>query len=266
MNNDVEFTDIDAMTPQPARMYDYYLGGDANYPVDREAAAEVLRRAPEVVDMARANRDFIRRAVRFLAAEAGIRQFIDIGTGIPAEGGVHGVLGEVAPDAHIVYIDYDPIVNRYASQLVGDTEKTGIVLADVRDPAAIMSHPTTRRVIDFGEPVAVLMFAVLHFVTSAEDPGGIVATVRDALPPGSYLAISHITDDFRVETASEVVELYKNSRSGLILRSHAELMALLPGWDLVEPGLVQAPLWRPDGPLPGNLDKIWGYGGVARLG
>lgn len=245
-------------------MYNYYLGGTAHGPGDREAAEEVLRRAPDVAELARVNRDFLGRAVRFLAAEAGIRQFIDIGTGIPAEGGVHEVVAAAAPGAHVVYVDYDPVVNSYADELIGENETSGIVLADLRDPAAILSHPTTRRLIDFGEPVAVLMFAVLHFVTGAEDPGTIMATVRDALPPGSYLAFSHITSDVPSETAGIVVDIYKNSASGLTLRSRDEIMAFLAGWELVEPGLVQAPWWRPDGPVPPGSDKIWGYGGVAR--
>jgi hypothetical protein len=258
--------EVDTTKPHPARMYDYYLGGKDNYPVDKEAAGEVIRRAPEIRDIARANRAFLGRAVRFLAGEAGIRQFLDIGTGIPTAGNVHEVAGDVAPDAHVVYVDNDPIVNVHANALLTGRGTTGIVLADLRDPAAILSHPTTRRLIDFSEPVALLLIAILHFVRDDENPAGIVAALRDALPPGSYLALSHVTRDFRSRAAADAMGVYNSATSSVTLRSHNQIAAFFSGWNLVEPGLVQAPVWRPDGDLPGNLDKLWIYGGVARLG
>jgi S-adenosyl methyltransferase len=258
-------SEIDTTKAHPARMYDFYLGGKDNYPADQEAAGEVIKRAPEIRDIARVNRAFLGRAVRFLAGEAGIRQFLDIGTGIPTEGNVHEVAGSVAEGTRVVYVDNDPIVNVHANALLTGGGTTGIVLADLRNPEAILSDPGVRRLIDFGEPVGLLLIAVMHFVRDDEDPAGIVATLREALPKGSYLALSHITGDFRGEAASSAMSIYNQATSTANLRSHNQIARFFAGWDMVEPGLVQAPLWRPDGPLPGNLDKLWIYGGVARL-
>jgi hypothetical protein len=246
--------DIDTTKPHPARMYDFYLGGKDNYAADKEAAGEVIRRAPEIRDIARVNRDFLGRAVRFLAGEAGIRQFLDVGTGIPTAGNVHEVAGRVAPDARVVYVDNDPIVNVHANALLTGAGTTGIVLADLRDPKAILSHPTTRRLINFDEPVALLLIAVLHFVKDEEHPAELVATLRDALP-----------GDFRSKAAADAMGVYNQATSSVTLRSHNQISAFFSGFELVEPGLVQSPLWRPDGDLPVNMDKLWIYGGVARL-
>jgi hypothetical protein len=257
--------EIDTSRAHPARMYDYYLGGKDNYLVDREAAARVIARAPEVRDIARANRAFLGRVVRFLAAERGISQFLDIGTGKPAGGNVHEVAQEAAPGARVVYVDNDPIVSTHASALLTGTGTTGIVLADLRDPHAILAHPKTRELLDFSQPVALLLIAILHFITASEKPGEIIAAFRDALPSGSYLALSHGTSDFRTQAATDAMQVYNNATSTVTLRTHQEITALFTGWDLEDPGLVQAPLWRPDTPPPRNLNKIWLYGGVGRL-
>src|SRR6266566_3062642 len=180
-------SEIDTSRPHPARMYDAYLGGKDNYAADREAVRQVLRAAPELRDTARANRAFLRRAVRFLVGEAGIRQLIDIGTGIPTAGNVHEVAEEIAPGTHVVYIDNDPIVNVHANALLTGSGTTRIVLADLREPEKILRHPKVGELIDFAEPVGLLLVAVLHFLTDDENPMGIVATLRDALPTGSYL-------------------------------------------------------------------------------
>ena len=185
--------EIDTSKPHPARMYNAYLGGNDNYPADRAAVRQIMRVFPEVRAMAVANRAFMQRAVRFLAAEAGIRQFLDIGTGIPSAGNVHEVAGRAAPDARVVYVDNDPIVHVHANALLTGSGTTGIVLADLRDPAAILAHPSLRELIDFTRPVALLLVAILHFVKDEEDPAGIVASLRDALPDGSYLVLSHGT-------------------------------------------------------------------------
>lgn len=256
-------SDIDTSRPHPARMYNYFLGGKDNYAVDKEAGTAVIRRAPEARDVARANRAFLQRAVRFLAREAGIRQFLDIGTGIPAAGNVHEVVGDVAPGAHVVYVDNDPIVNTHAHALLGGNSTTGIVLADLRDPAAILRHPVTRDLIDFREPVALLLIAVLHFITDKENPADILAVLRGALPPGSYLAITHPTMEFRSQAVQDAASVYDSATATVSLRGHSEISSFFGDWPLVEPGLVQLPLWRPDGPAPRNLDKIWMYGGVA---
>jgi SAM-dependent methyltransferase len=261
------FSEIDTTRPHPARMYDAFLGGKDNYAADREAVREVLRAAPEARDTARANRAFLQRAVRFLAGEAGMRQFLDIGTGIPAVGNVHELAAEAAPGVRVVYVDNDPIVHVHANALLTGSGTTRIVLADLREPEAILRHPKVGELIDFSQPVGLLLVAILHFITDQEAPGRIVATLADALAPGSYLALSHATGDFRPEAAHRAAAVYDQATSTATLRSHEQIAAFFDGWDLVDPGLVQVPLWRPDGkpPRPKDLSKIWIYGGVARL-
>ncbi len=262
-------SEIDTTRPHPARMYDYYLGGKDNYLVDQQAAREILRIVPEVRLMARENRAFLQRAVRFLVGEAGIRQIIDIGTGIPTAGNVHEVATETAPDVRVVYVDNDPIVHVHASALLTGTGATRIVLADLREPEAILAHPKVGELIDLSQPVALLLIAILHFITDDEDPAGIVTAFRDALGPGSYLALSHGTSDFHSEDAvSRGRSVYERASAPLVLRSHAQIAAFFEGFDLVEPGLVQVPLWRPDTrpPRQKNLAKIGIYGGVGRRG
>ena len=262
-------SEIDTSRPHPARMYDAYLGGRDNYPVDRDAVREIVRRYPEVRPIALANRAFLQRAVRFLAAEAGIRQFLDIGTGIPSAGNVHEVAGHASPDTRVVYVDNDPIVHVHASALLTGTGTTRIVLADLRDPEAILAHPKVRDLIDFTQPVALLLIAILHFIPDEDGPAGIVATLRDALADGSYLALSHATADFHPPGAArEAVATYQNATAPLIPRSLEQVSTLFDGLTLLDPGLVQAPLWRPDGrrPRPRDLEKIGIYAAVGRKG
>jgi hypothetical protein len=259
-------SEIDTSRPHPARMYDAYLGGKDNYAVDREAVRQVLRAGPEVRDTARANRAFLRRAVGFLAGEAGIRQFIDIGTGIPAAGNVHEVAEQTATGTRVVYVDNDPIVHTHANALLTGSGSTRIVLADLREPEAILAHPKVGELIDFSEPAGLLLAAILHFLTDEENPAGIVGVLRDALAPGSFLVLSHGTADFRAEAARQAAAVYDQATSTMTLRSHAQIAAFFDGWELAEPGLVQMPLWRPDG-RPArlkDLSRIWGYGGVGR--
>jgi hypothetical protein len=259
-------SDIDTSKPHPARMYDAYLGGKDNYPVDREAVRQVLKAAPEVRDIARANRAFLQRAVRFLVVEAGIRQFIDIGTGIPAGGNVHQVAGQAAPGTRVLYVDNDPIVHVHANALLTGSGTTGIVLADLREPEAILAHPKTRALIDFSQPVGLLLVAILHFIPDEDNPHRILSVLRDAVRPGSYLALSHVTGDFRTEAAQQAAAVYNQATSTATLRSHTQIEAFFDGWELAEPGLVQAPRWRPDGkpPRPKDLARIWLYGGVGQ--
>jgi hypothetical protein len=258
---------IDTAKPHPARMYDAYLGGKDNYPVDREAVRQIVRDFPEVRAIALANRAFLQRAVRFLAVQAGIRQFLDIGTGIPSAGNVHEVAGQFAPDSRVVYVDNDPIVHVHANALLAGSGTTSIVLADLRDPEAIVAHPKVRGTIDFTEPVALLLVAILHFITDEEDPASIVATLRDALPGGSFLALSHATPDFHPPGAiGQAVAVYQNATAPFVPRAFDRVLGFFDGFDLVEPGLVQAPLWHPDGRRPGpkDLAKIGIYAGVGR--
>jgi SAM-dependent methyltransferase len=260
-------SEIDTTTPHPARMYDAFLGGKDNYAADREAVRQVLRAAPEARDSARANRAFLQRVVRFLVGEAGIRQVLDIGTGIPTAGNVHQVAGEAAPGTRVVYVDNDPIVHVHANALLTGKGTTRIVLADLREPEKILLDPRVGELIDFTEPVGLLLVAIVHFITEEEGPARILATLRDALPPGSYLALSHATGDFRPEAAQQAAAVYDQATSTVTLRSHTQIAGLFEGWDLIDPGLVQVPLWRAEGrpPRPKDLSKIWVYGGVGRL-
>jgi SAM-dependent methyltransferase len=266
-DEDSPVRDLRTDRPTPARMYDYYLGGKDNFAVDREAAEQVLTAAPEVRVLARENRAFLGRAVRYLAAEAGIRQFVDVGTGLPTQGNVHEVAQAVDPSARVVYVDNDPIVRAHAKALLPADGTTAVIEADMRDPGPILDHPDLLRLIDFAEPVAVLFMSVLHFITDEEDPYGLVAAFRDRCAPGSHLALSHITSPERgADGAEAAADVYKSrATSPAVLRTPKEIGALFDGYDLVEPGLVYLPQWRPD--APGDADdaeSVWMLCAVGR--
>ncbi|WP_433179849.1 SAM-dependent methyltransferase [Actinoallomurus sp. CA-150999] len=259
-DEEVPVHDLRTDRPTPARMYDYYLGGKDNFAVDRDAAEQVLTAAPEVRVLARENRAFLGRAVRFLAGEAGIRQFIDVGTGLPTQGNVHEVAQAVAPGSRVVYVDNDPIVRAHAKALLPDDGTTAVVEADMRAPGPILDHPDTRRLIRFDEPVAVLFMSVLHFIADEDDPYGLVAAFRDVSVPGSYLALSHITPpDRNTDGAESAADVYKKrATSPAVLRSRTEIETLFDGYDLVEPGLVNLPKWRPDDPdAVRDAESVW---------
>ena len=257
--------EIDTSRPHPARMYDYFLGGRDNYEIDREAAERVLHAAPDVLIGARANRDFLRRAVRFLAT-AGIRQIIDIGTGIPTSPNTHETAHTVDPGIRVAYIDNDPIVARHADARLLGTGNTGFFLGDMRDPLGILEHPTIGSLIDVDEPIGLMLVSVLHFVSDEQDPVGLMAAYRDVLPEGSHLVLSHATGDFHGDQAGEVVEVYKSSTASLTPRPRAQVEALFDGFELLDPGLVQVHQWRPDDQTSPQLDHTVGvYGGVGRL-
>jgi hypothetical protein len=228
---------IDTTKPHPARMYNAYLGGNDNYAADRDAVRRIVRDFPEVRPMALANRAFMQRAVRFLAGEAGIRQFIDIGTGIPSAGNVHEIAARIAPGTRVVYVDNDPIVHVHASALLTGSGTTSIVLGDLRDPSAILAHPKLRGLIDFTQPVALLLIAILRFIADNENPAAIVTALGDALPDGSYLALSHGSQDFHPPSAvSQAASAYQNATAPLIPRSHQEVSAFFEGSIWSRPG------------------------------
>ncbi|MEU9123313.1 SAM-dependent methyltransferase [Streptomyces sp. NPDC048506] len=265
---------IDTSRPHPARMYDYYLGGWDNYEVDRVAAERVIEVHPQVRLSARANRAFLHRAVRELA-RGGVRQILDIGTGIPTSPNTHEVAREIAPDTRVVYVDNDPIVATHAGARLTNTADTGFVLGDVRDPKAILHHPTVRELIDFDRPVAVLLVAVLHFVRDDEDPAALVAALAEELPAGSHLVLSHATGEpyeaYEGGRTDEVAragveDVYKSATATLNLRSRAGIEPLFGPFALLDPGVVRVPLWRPDGPVPGpeELNNTIFYAGVGR--
>ncbi|MCO6008739.1 SAM-dependent methyltransferase [Actinoallomurus purpureus] len=251
---------IDVRTPSPARIYDVFLGGKDNYAADRAAAEIAMEAGPDIPRAARENRAFLGRAVR-LAVESGIRQFLDLGTGLPTQGNVHEAAQSLAPDARVVYVDNDPIVLVHARALLPPSETTIVIQADFREPAAILEHPKTRSLIDFDEPVAVLMLAVLHFATDDEIRDAIKA-FREVMAPGSLLIMSHSTTEGHPETGDKAVSAWKNATARLRSRTQKEVEALFDGFDLLEPGVVWVPQWRPD---PGTGDGTrWMYAGVAR--
>ncbi|WP_430542565.1 SAM-dependent methyltransferase [Streptomyces iconiensis] len=257
---------IDTTTPHPARMYDYYLGGRDNYEADREAAERVLGVLPDIRVTARSNRDFLHRAVR-AAMDSGVRQVIDIGTGIPTSPNTHEVARQIAPDVRVAYVDNDPIVATYADAKLTNSGNAGFVLADVREPGTVLDHPVIQRTIDFDQPVALMLVAVLHFITDAEDATGVVGALTERLPAGSHLILSHATADFHesrgFEQAAKVYNEESTSRAQW--RGKEEIMTFFKGFELLEPGLVQLPLWRPEGPVPEGeeLSHHMGYGGVG---
>jgi SAM-dependent methyltransferase len=240
-------------------MYDYYLGGSHNFAVDREAARQVIAAVPDAPLMAQANRAFLRRVVRYLT-ETGIRQFLDIGSGIPTAGNVH----EIAVDAKVVYVDLDPVAVAHGREILGGSDRATAIQADVRQPDRILSHPDVRRLLDFDQPVAVMIVAVLHYIADADDPAGLIGRLRDALAPGSYLALSQTCGDGRgpdERLASE--EVYRRADHPLHPRTRAEIGRLFAGFELVEPGVVWVPQWRPDA---GCLDDPAAAGFVGGLG
>ena len=264
-------TRINTGVPNPARIYDYFLGGKDNFPADREVAEQVVAIAPVARDIVEDNRAFLRRAVRLLAGEAGIRQFIDLGSGLPTRGNVHEIAQAVAPDARVVYVDNDAMVVTHSRALLAG-DNTAAIEADLRDPDSVMEHPEVRQLIDFDQPIALLLLAILHFVPDDEDPFGVVARFRDALPAGSYLALSHGTRDIparpdmspeaMAEMGAKVERLYQLTTASLVTRTHAQVERFFDGFDLLDPGLVEIQLWRPDEAdalLPGGF-----YGGVGR--
>ena len=228
-------------------MYDYYLGGKDNYPADREAAEKVIARMPPGVirNAARRNREFLGRAVRYLVSERGIRQFIDIGTGLPTMNSVHEVAQRTDPRCRVVYVDHDPIVMVHARDLLHGVEGATIIRHDLRDPEEILADPELTGLLDISQPVAVLLIAILHFIADAEDPRGIIDRLMKPLPAGSYLALSHATADSFAEF-DDAISVYKKATSSMYNRSRAEVEGLFSGLELVPPGTTWAPEWHPD--------------------
>ena len=236
---------IDITVAHPARRYDYLLGGKDNFAADRESGDALDAVFPHIRAAARSNRDFLRRAVTFLTVEAGIRQFLDIGTGLPSANNTHQVAQALAPEARIAYVDNDPLVLVHARALLTSTPEgaTSYTEADLRDPPAILAHPEVTGVVDFTRPVALLLVSVLAFLKDADDPWGAVATLMDPLPTGSYLVLSHgATDHFDPEVLASWYRAAPDSR----LRSSAEITPFFAGLEVVPPGLVSTADWRPD--------------------
>ncbi|GCD93477.1 SAM-dependent methyltransferase [Embleya hyalina] len=256
---------IDTTVPHTARIYDYLLGGKNNFAVDRAAADAIVATIPDLAVTLRLNRLFLRRAVRY-AARRGIRQFLDIGTGIPTSGNTHEVAHEIAPDARVAYVDNDPIVLVHGRALMTDANpgRTTFTRADLRTPEDILSAPEVLEVIDFDRPVALMLVAILHFIRDDEKPHEIVARLRDALPSGSMLLLSHASFDANPNQGRKGAEGWKNASAEMTMRPHDEIRTMFAGFDLVEPGLRTH--WNPDGE-PGHpldeVENVWGYGAVG---
>lgn len=247
--------------PTPARMYDYFLGGKDNYAVDRAAADRVKEAVPNTREIVWENRFFLQRAVRYLAT-AGIDQFIDLGAGLPVQGNVHEIARQVSPSARVVYVDNDPIVLAYGRSLLADSPNTAVLTADMREPDKIIASPDLRALIDLSRPTAVLLVAVLHFITDAENPAGIVEAFRDVLAPGSYLVLSHLTTDGPPAAAvARTAEVYASATSPMVFRTRDQIAQFFGGFTLARPGLVRPWQWRPE--PTDTIHTRWLYAGVG---
>jgi S-adenosyl methyltransferase len=262
---------VDVTTPNVARVYDAFLGGKDNFAADRAVVEFALQVTPDAPAGARANRAFLRRVVRYLVREAGITQFLDIGSGLPSNGNVHEIAHETDPGSRVVYVDYDPVVLSHGRALLADARTTTVVTADIRRPAEILEHPEVRKYVDFGRPVGLLLLSILHHLTDEESPADITAALRDALPSGSYLAISSfcMPGPEHLEAAAKAREMEKmfNEKLGSgFWRDRDKVLTWFGDWELLEPGLGPLPEWRPD--VTGQLKRdatYYGYvGGVAR--
>ncbi|MBP2473332.1 hypothetical protein JOF53_002204 [Crossiella equi] len=257
---------IDTSVPSPARVYDYWLGGGHNFEADRVLAEQILKLMPDLRSATQLNRSFLRRAALHMV-ENGVTQFLDIGSGIPTVGNLHEIVQRANPDCRVVYVDRDPVAVAHSEMLLMGNPKAAVVQTDLRDVDGVLTAPETRRLIDFDQPVGLMMLLLLHFVPDEWGPLDLIAQYRAKLAPGSYFAVSHVSGDTDVDNLDEAVELYKRSSNAPIVRTHDEVLRFFDGFELVEPGLVGCAFWRPDGvgdvtdkPEINNLP----FAGVAR--
>jgi hypothetical protein len=256
---------VDTSTAHPARVHDYLLGGGHNFAADRELAEKVKHLLPKMEDIARLNQAFLRRAALFLA-ESGIRQFLDVGSGIPTVSALHGTVQRAAPDARWVYVDMDPVAIAHTEMKLAGAEGTAVLQADLRDVDGIFASDLVRRLIDPSEPIAVIA-PILHFIPDAWDPAGIIAAYRDRIVSGSYVVVAHLTMDLNTPGLAEAVEVYGGTRYQVVPRTRAEVLDLCAGLTLVPPGLVGFGDWRPESPGDRSPDPTINsavYAGVAR--
>jgi hypothetical protein len=253
---------VDPFTASAARIYDYMLGGKDNYAVDRDVGDQLLANAPISPWIARQNRRFLGRAVRY-CAEQGVRQFLDIGSGLPTLENVHEVAQRVDPACRVVYVDNDPVAVVHAQALLTGGTNVAAIGGDLRKPEEILAHETVRHLIDFSRPMVVLMVAILHFIRDSENPAGVVARFVDEMAPGSYFVLSHATHDVRPESASRARDIYRRASSPLVTRTKQEIGELLHGLEPVDPGLVFTVEWRPPREIP-DPERSGLYAAVAR--
>ena len=262
---------VDPNIPSPARIYDYVLGGTHNFPVDRAAAEKIRAQSPDLEDAAWVNRSFHQRTARWMAANRGIRQFVDIGSGLPTQDNTHGIVQRVAPGTRVVYVDNDPMVRAYAGELLAGDGSTAVITADLRDPGAVLSDPALRRLIDLGRPTGLLMTAVLQFVADESDPWALVARYVDALAPGSYLSLSHVTYDHLPPLLVQAGREAYAPAEGIYPRSRAEIerffagVEILPPYPGAVPAVTHLGLWGAEDPALADSDgSHWWYGGVGQ--
>ena len=253
---DDPLSNLDTSVAHSARVYDYWLGGKDNFAADREAGDKVIAIRPAIRSDVQENRSFLRRAVRFLAADAGIRQFLDIGTGLPSAGNTHEVAQAAAPESRVVYVDNDPMVLAHARALLtGRPGTTAYLSADLRAPGGILRDAADT--LDFSRPVAVMLVAILHHITDAEDPAGIIATLMAAVPPGSYLVVSHPAADVQADAVAKVATQYnEHVVTGQTRRTREQVADFFDGLELLPPGVVETPQWRPEKPASGSV-PMW---------
>ncbi|MFD5032345.1 SAM-dependent methyltransferase [Streptomyces sp. NPDC058220] len=257
---------IDISVPSVSRIYDYYLGGSHNFEVDRDAARKAMEFMPGLPKIMKANRAFMRRAVKF-ALDEGITQFLDIGSGIPTYGNVHEVAEAASPDARVLYVDHDPVAVAHSQAVLAGNDIAGVLSADLRKPGQILNSPEADRLLDLDRPVALLLVAVLHFLEDEDEPYRAVAELRDALAPGSLLILTHASYDgipLTQEQAGGTVGVYKNIRNPLVMRTREQTAQFFEGFEMVEPGLVAMPQWRPDSPA--DLEDPYAFSGFAGVG
>lgn len=259
---------IDISVPSVSRMYDFYLGGSHNFEVDREAARKAMEFMPGLPKVMQANRAFMRRAVRYALSE-GVGQFLDIGSGIPTFGNVHEVAQAIDPAAKVAYVDHDPVAVAHSQAVLEGNDGATIASADLRRPWEIRDSPEVSKLLDFDRPVALLLVAVLHFIEDADDPQGAVAALRDMLAPGSLLIVTHATYEgipLSREEAGGAVGVYRNIRNPLIMRTRDEVARFFDGYELVEPGLVSMPEWRPENAAAPENEDPYAFSGIAGVG
>jgi hypothetical protein len=255
--------DVDVDRPSVARVYDYFLGGSHNFAVDREFAERVLSVMPDVTTVAQENRAFLRRAVRYLVG-LGIRQFIDLGSGIPTVGNVHEVAAETAPETRVVYVDLDPVAYAHSRALLRDNPHATVIRGDLRQPIEVLADPELRKHIDFDQPVGVLLLGVLHFVPDEQRPADIVAGYAGATVAGSHVVVSHASREGMTEAGERAVGLYNRDSSTIVVRTAEEVAGLLSGLAPVEPGAVRLAQWRPDSPDDATNTDIPGIAVVGK--
>ncbi|MEU4570465.1 SAM-dependent methyltransferase [Micromonospora sp. NPDC023956] len=257
---------VDTSVPHSARIYDWWLGGKDNFAVDRATGTAMLEAIPTLRMMAAENRRFVHRMARYLVTQAGVRQFLDVGTGIPTRPNLHEVAQSVAPETRVVYVDNDPIVLAHARALMISSPqgRSEYIHADLRHPERILAEVSRGDTLDLTRPVALTLIAILMLLGEADDPLDRVRALTDALPSGSYLAITHPTPDFNPTAVEAAVAAATGNGMTLVPRTRAEVARFFEGWELVEPGIVPVPAWRPDGAPPDDPEAVYYWAGVAR--